>query len=110
MDNPVTERKAIIEAWAHLMEDDPMMRLGLALCGVILTAGTAAANSYWVVGNRATGRCDIVRSNPVIDGDIFFGDGPYTSKKDAKIAIRTISFCPKDLPKKKDKDQDNAED
>jgi hypothetical protein len=82
----------------HRVEDDPMMRLGLALCGAILTVGTAAANSYWVVGNRATGRCDIVRSNPVIDGDIFFGDGPYTSKKDAKIAISTISFCPKGQP------------
>jgi hypothetical protein len=81
------------------LEDDPMMRLCLALLGVTLMAGTAAANSYWVVGNRKTGRCDIVRSNPVIDGDIFFGDGPYASKKDAKIAIRTIAFCPKDFPK-----------
>ncbi len=87
-----------------------MMRLGLALFGVILTAGTAAASSYWVVGNRATGRCDIVQSNPVIDGDIFFGDGPYTSKKDAKIAISTISFCPKDLPREQDKDQGHTKD
>lgn len=82
-----------------------MTRLGLALLGVILTTGMAAANSYWVVGNRKTGRCDIVRSNPVINGDIFFGDGPYSSKKDAKIAIRTIAFCPKD--KGKDQDEDD---
>lgn len=87
-----------------------MMRLGLALFGMILTAGTAAASSYWVVGNRATGRCDIVRSNPVIDGDIFFGDGPYATKKDAKIAISTISFCPKDLPSEQNKDQDDTDD
>jgi hypothetical protein len=80
------------------LEDDPMMRIGLALFGLILMTGSSLAN-YWVVGNRKTGRCDIVRSNPVIDGDIFFGDGPYTSKKSAKIAVSTISFCPKDQPK-----------
>ena len=56
-----------------------MMRSGLAVFGLTLMTGTSLAN-YWVVGNRKTGRCDIVRSNPVIDGDIFFGDGPYGSK------------------------------
>lgn len=89
-----------------------MMRIGLALFGLILMTGPSLAN-YWVVGNRKTGRCDIVRSNPVIDGDIFFGDGPYTSKKSAKIAVSTISFCPKDppkdLPKNQPKDQDENE-
>lgn len=87
-----------------------MMRFSVALFGLILTAGAAAAKSYWVVGNRTTGRCDVVRSNPVINGDVFFGDGPYASKKDAKIAISTISFCPKDVPKEQDKDPDDAQD
>jgi hypothetical protein len=49
-----------------------------------------------VVGNRATNSCDIVGSNPVIVGDIWFGDGPYKSLDDAKLARSTISACPKD--------------
>jgi hypothetical protein len=50
---------------------------------------------YWVVGNRASAKCEIVTSNPVIIGDIWFADGPYTSRADAKLARSTISACPK---------------
>lgn len=71
---------------------------GLILAGAILMVlGTVgyAADSYWVVGNNATGKCEIVTSNPIIDGDIWFGDGPYRSMDDAKLARSTISKCPK---------------
>ena len=47
-----------------------------------------------MVGNRATGTCNIVTSNPVIIGDIWFGDGPYKSRADAKLARSTIRACP----------------
>ena len=77
----------------------------LLLAGaMIVAAGTTAfANAgYWVVGNRATSKCDIVTSNPVIDGpvggNIFFGTGPYRSRDDAKLARSTISVCPRDEP------------
>ena len=54
---------------------------------------------YWVVGNRATNKCDIVTRNPVVytygGGDIWFGDGPYRSVADAKLARSTIRACPK---------------
>ena len=50
---------------------------------------------YWVVGNRATEKCEIVTSNPVIIGDIWFADGPYRSRADAKLARSTIGACPK---------------
>lgn len=53
---------------------------------------------YWVVGNRATSKCEIVTSNPVITGDIWFADGPYKSLADAKLARSTINACPKDNP------------
>jgi hypothetical protein len=49
---------------------------------------------YWVVGNRATAKCEIVTSNPVIIGDIWFADGPYKSRADAKLARSTIGACP----------------
>ncbi|MBS0531073.1 MAG: hypothetical protein JSS22_17025 [Proteobacteria bacterium] len=55
-----------------------------------------ADGSFWVVGNRATSKCDIVTSNPVINGDIWFSDGPYKSLDDAKLARSTISACPKE--------------
>lgn len=51
---------------------------------------------YWVVGNHATNKCEIVTSNPLIYGDIWFGDGPYKSVSDAKLARSTIGACPKE--------------
>jgi len=65
---------------------------------VICATGTAcfADGSFWVVGNRATGKCEIVTSNPVINGDIWFGDGPYKSLADARLARSTIGACPKE--------------
>ena len=55
---------------------------------------------YWVVGNRATGKCDIVTSNPVIYtyGTPWFGDGPYKSLADARLARSTIRACPEKDP------------
>ncbi len=57
---------------------------------------------YWVVGNRTTNRCDIVTRNPVIyvygGGDFWFGDGPYRSVADAKLARSTIMVCPEKDP------------
>jgi hypothetical protein len=73
-----------------------MKRLVLA-GSLIFAAGTvnAADGMFWVVGNNATNKCEIVTSNPVISGDIWFGDGPYKSKDDAKLARSTINACPK---------------
>ena len=75
----------------------------LLLAGaIIVAAGTTAFadGRFWVVGNRATSKCDIVTSNPVIDGlvggNIYFGTGPYRSRDDAKLARSTISVCPRD--------------
>ena len=70
----------------------------LIVAGLMSLVGTAcfADGLYWVVGNRATSRCEIVTSNPVIVGDIWFADGPYRSLDDAKLAQSTIGACPKD--------------
>jgi hypothetical protein len=73
----------------------------LILAGVITAAiGTVgfADGLYWVVGNSATNKCDIVTSNPVVIGNIWFGDGPYKSLADAKLARSTISACPEKDP------------
>ncbi len=68
---------------------------------IVATGATAAADGYyWVVGNRATSKCDIVTRNPVIypygGGNFWFGSGPYGSLSDARLARSTISACPKD--------------
>jgi hypothetical protein len=52
-----------------------------------------------VVGNRATSKCEIVTSNPIVIGDIWFEDGPYRSLDDARLARSTIGACPKDDPR-----------
>ena len=76
-----------------------MKSLLLAGAMVVTTGAIALADGrYWVVGNSATSKCDIVTSNPVINGDIWFGDGPYKSLDDAKLARSTIDACPKDDP------------
>jgi hypothetical protein len=67
--------------------------LGTACLAQIVYSG------FWVVGNHATNRCEIVTSNPVIDYTvIWFGSGPYQSLDDAKLARATISACPKENP------------
>jgi hypothetical protein len=73
----------------------------LLLAGAMtLAVGTVclANGLYWVVGNRATGKCDIFTSNPVIIGHIWFGDGPYKSLADARLARSTIGACPEKDP------------
>jgi hypothetical protein len=67
---------------------------------MLLSTGTAcfADGMFWVVGNRATSKCEIVTSNPVIDGDLWFEDGPYRSLGDAKLARSTIGACPEKDP------------
>ena len=79
-----------------------MQRLILAAAVVFASSVSDAAEGYWVVGNRATGKCDIVTSNPVIGGGsaydngggFSFGSGPYKSNDDAKLARSTIGVCP----------------
>lgn len=78
-----------------------MKRLILAGAMTLVIGTAALANGlYWVVGNRATSKCDIVTSNPVIysydGGNFWFGDGPYRSVEEAKLARSTISACPKE--------------
>ena len=82
-----------------------MKRMMLAGCLIVLGGPVSAADGqFWVVGNSATDKCEIVTKNPVIYGDIWFGDGPYKSKDDAKIARSTIKQCPA-VPDKEDKDE-----
>jgi len=78
------------------------MKAWILASAMTLAIGTAcfANGLYWVVGNRTTNKCEIVTRNPVIyqygGGDFWFGDGPYGSVADAKLARSTILVCPKD--------------
>jgi hypothetical protein len=64
-----------------------------------------ADGMFWVVGSNATDKCEIVTSNPVVDGgNIWFVDGPYKSRDDAKLARSTINACPKVDPGKDEAD------
>lgn len=67
-----------------------------------------ADGGYWVVGNNQTNTCEIVTSNPVlsISGPLYFGSGPYKSRKDAKLARSTIRECPK-VPDEEDQPQND---
>lgn len=85
-----------------------MKRLIFA-AALLLASGTVsfAEGLFWVIGNRATGKCTIVTRNPVIIGDIYFGDGPYKSMEDAKLARSTIRVCPPLAPDE-EKDEDGT--
>ncbi len=83
----------------------------LMIAGALLLASGAVAYAdgmFWVVGNRAAGNCQIVTSNPIIIGDIWFGDGPYKSRADAKLARSTISVCPKLTPEEEKAEDESA--
>lgn len=76
-----------------------MKRYLLAGAMMIVTGSCAFAQSgFWVVGDSAAGKCEIVTSNPVINsqvgGNISFGSGPYQSMDDAKLARSNIAECP----------------
>jgi len=65
---------------------------------VVIATGCFADGLYWVVGNRATDKCEIVTSKPIVIEDIWFEDGPYTSLEDAKLARPTVDACPEKDP------------
>jgi hypothetical protein len=75
-----------------------MIRSVLALGLLLALAKVAFADGlFWVVGSHAANGCEIVTSNPVVDGsNIWFVDGPYRSRDDAKLARSTIGACPKE--------------
>lgn len=82
----------------------------LLLAGIMsVTFATAACAQYWVAGDRSTGKCNIVTSQPVTFGlpayagsgseyKTSFASGPYKSLDDAKLARSTISACPPPNP------------
>ena len=99
-----------------------MKSLLLAGAMVVATGAVAFADGsygpwgyqgYWVVGNRATNTCQIVTSNPVINGQVggntWFGDGPYRSLNDAKLARSTVRGCPIEPPAAERVDEDKAD-
>jgi hypothetical protein len=76
-----------------------MKSLMLAGAMTLAIATIAFADGlHWVVGNRATSKCEVVTSNPIVIGDIWFQDGPYKSLADAKLARSTIGACPEKHP------------
>jgi hypothetical protein len=91
----------------------------LLLAGTMIVAtGTFAfaQGGYWVVGDSATSKCEIITSNPVINGlvggNIYFGTGPYRSLDDAKLARSTIRQCPvvPEPPAEEAQEEDRADD
>ena len=82
----------------------------LLLAGIMSVAfATAGYAQYWVAGDRSTGKCDIVTSQPVTYGlpaydgsaseyKTSFTSGPYQSLADAKLARSGISACPRPDP------------
>jgi hypothetical protein len=80
----------------------------LLFAGIMSVSFATAAytGEYWVAGDRSTGKCNIVTSQPVVYGlpayagsgseySTSFASGPYQSLDDAKLARSTISECPK---------------
>ena len=89
-----------------------MKTLLLAGASLIAAGNIAFAQGYWVTGNGASGKCEIVTSNPVVDsqvgGNVTFGSGPYRSDDDARLARSTIRGCPPE-PRDQAPDADKAD-
>ena len=82
----------------------------LLLAGAMMIAtGTCvfAQGGYWVVGNRATNKCDIVTSNPIIIGalkqlvgakQILFGtDHPFGNSAPMAQAMSTVGLTAEEM-------------
>jgi len=89
----------------------------LLLAGIMSAAFATAgyADQYWVAGDRSTGKCNIVTSQPVTYGlpaydgggseyKTSFTSGPYQSLDDAKLARSGISVCPPPDPADENKE------
>ena len=65
-------------------------------------AMSSAIGTVSLADNRATNSCDIVTRNPVVfmygGGDIWFGDGPYRSLADARLARSTMVPARRRIP------------
>jgi hypothetical protein len=63
---------------------------------LMLSTRTAcfADELYWVVGNHAIDKCEIVASNPMVAGDIWFEDGPYRVTRRRKASPLDHSGLP----------------
>ena len=83
----------------------------LLLAGIMSVAFATVgyADQYWVAGDRSTGKCNIVTSQPVTYGlpaydgagseyKTSFTSGPYRSLDDAKLARSGIGSCPRPDP------------
>jgi hypothetical protein len=83
----------------------------LLLAGIMSVAFATVgyADQYWVAGDRSTGKCNIVTSQPVVYGlpaydeggseyKTSFTSGPYQSLDDAKLARSGIGACPRPDP------------
>jgi hypothetical protein len=83
----------------------------LLLAGIMSVAFATVgyADQYWVAGDRTTGKCNILTSQPVTYGlpaydsgdseyKTLFTSGPYQSLDDAKLARSGISACPRPDP------------
>lgn len=83
-----------------------MKSLLLAAIMSVALATASYADQYWVAGDRTTGKCNIVTTQPVTYGlpaydsstsseyRTSFTSGPYKSLDDAKLARSGISACP----------------
>lgn len=93
-----------------------MRSLMLAGLMSVVFATAGQADQYWVAGDRSTGKCNIVTTQPVTFGlPAYAGDaseyktsftsGPYQSLDDAKLARSGISACPPEPESADDKKQ-----
>jgi hypothetical protein len=86
--------RALPRLTAQWERDDEIIDIGRHNDFATGTVGFASG-LHWVVGNRATNRCEIVTSNPIVIGDSRFEDGSYKSLNNAKLARSTTKVCPK---------------
>ena len=98
------------------MQESTVMK-SLVVAGIMSAAFATAghAGQFWVAGDRSTGKCKILTSQPVIFGlpayggagseyGTSFASGPYKSLDDAKLARSGISSCPPEPETADDKD------
>jgi len=65
---------------------------GAALASLVTTIAWNEPG-FWVIKDSRQPKCSIVTQNPVVDGTILWSSGPYSSQKDAEIAVSTIGAC-----------------
>ncbi len=71
------------------------MKFVLALALLVAFAGSASAESFYIVQDTATKKCTVVTEKPTVTSMVVIGNTVYKTKTEAEAGVKTTTVCTK---------------